>query len=185
MEQLFNLIKNTWGKLDVVINNAGTCTNYRKQTAEFSGEEFEFLVNTNFISAFEVCKRAYPLLLKSDYPSIINISSSAASRVIRTGLAYSASKAALSHLTRYLAVEWGGNGIRANAIEPWYIKTSLTEPMLNNEIAVNKILERTPLKRIGTPEEVAGLTAFLAMPASSYISGQVISACGAATCLLF
>lgn len=183
LDQLFNLIRNTWGKLDTVINNAGTCIS--KKIADSNPEDVENMLNINFKSTFGVSRRAHPLLQKSEYPSIINISSIAASRILKTVFAYSAAKAAVSNFTKAIAVEWGNEGIRANAIEPWYIETELTRPILQNETALKKILDRTPMKKVGKPEDVASLAAFLAMPAASYISGQTIAVCGAASCFMF
>lgn len=172
-----------WGRLDCLVNNAGF--NIRKKTVDFTDEEFEFLLDTNFKSAFQLCRIAYPLLCKSKGASIVNIGSVAGRKIVRTGLPYASAKAALSHLTRYLAVEWATDGIRINSIEPWYIRTELTEPVLNNEKTYSRILERTPAGRVGEPEDIAGLAAFLCMPASSYISGQNISVDGAASEFMF
>lgn len=172
-----------WGRLDCLVNNAGF--NIRKKTVDFTDEEFEFLLDTNFKSAFQLSRLAYPLLCKSKGASIVNIGSVAGRKIVRTGLPYASAKAALSHLTRYLAVEWATDGIRINSIEPWYIRTELTEPVLNNEKTYSRILERTPAGRVGEPEDIAGLAAFLCMPASSYISGQNISVDGAASEFMF
>lgn len=176
-------IKENGGKLDILVNNAGT--NIRKRTTDFEDREVDFLFDTNFKSAYNICKLAYPYLKDSDYPSIINIASLAGKQIVKTGAPYATAKAALSHLTRYLAVEWAKEKIRVNAIEPWYIETPLTKPVLENETAMAKIMDRTPLKRVGTPEEIANTAAFLAMPASSYISGQVIAVDGAAGIYMF
>lgn len=171
------------GGIDCLINNAGT--NIRKRTIEFSDEEFDFLINTNMKAAYEMCRLSFPYLKESASASIVNISSIAGSRIVSTGVPYAMTKAALSHMTRYLATEWGVHGIRANAIEPWYIRTPLTEVILQNEAAVKRIKDKTPLGRFGETEEIAGLAAFLCMPASSYISGQVIAVDGAASVYMF
>ncbi len=170
-------------KLDILVNNAGT--NIRKRTTDFEDSEVNFLFDTNFKSAYNLCKMCYPLLKESNYPSIINIASLAGKQIVKTGAPYATAKAALSHLTKYLAVEWAKDKIRVNAIEPWYIETPLTKPVLENETAMAKILERTPMGRVGMPEEIANTAAFLAMGASSYISGQVIAVDGAAGIYMF
>lgn len=165
--------------IDILINNAGT--NIRKKTMEYASEEIHHLLELNLISSFEMCRLAFEHLKQSDFPSIVNISSIAASNVVKTGSPYAMSKAGLSHLSRYLAVEWGGYGIRVNCIEPWYIRTPLTEGLLSNEKVVETIKNKTPLQRYGEPEEIAGLAAYLCMTSSSYISGQVIAVDGAAS----
>lgn len=181
-DALVNYVSDLWGRLDILVNCAGF--NIRKRTMDYTEDEFGYLFNLNLTSGFEMCRCLYPLLLTSKRASIINVGSVAGSSVVRTGSPYAAAKAGLAHLTRYLAVEWAETGIRVNAIEPWYIKTRLVEPLLSNETALAKILARTPMNRIGIPEEVASLAAFLCMPAASYITGQVISVDGGASSLL-
>jgi Tropinone reductase 1 len=176
--KLIENVESVWGKLDILVNNAGT--NIRKRTMEYSEEEIDFLFRTNYFSALGLCRLAYPLLKKSVFSSIVNISSSAAIQVVRTGAPYASAKAAMTHLTHYLAVEWAPEGIRVNSVEPWYIRTPLTEPVLNNPEAYKKIIDRTPMGRIGEPEDIAAAAAFLAMPASKYITGQNISVDGGA-----
>ncbi|MFP4370407.1 MAG: SDR family oxidoreductase [Bacteroidota bacterium] len=182
-ESLFELINIEFNSLDILINNAGT--NIRKRTEDYDNEELEFLLDTNLKAHFELTREAVKYLEHSDFPSIVNISSSAAVRIVKTGVPYAMSKAALSHMTRYLACEWGPKGIRVNAIEPWYIQTPLTEPVLNNEKAYNKIIERTPMKRIGSVDEISGLAAFLCMMPASYINGECITVDGGALKFLF
>jgi tropinone reductase I len=183
MIKVIDFIKTKWNHLDVLVNNAGT--NIRKQTMEYTDDEFDFLINTNLKSVFRICRMTNELMKNSGDASIINIGSIAGSNIVRTGVPYASSKAALTHLTRYLSVEWANDGIRANCIEPWYIETPLTRPVLEDKEKLTKILEITPMRRIGQPEEISGLAAFLSMSASSYISGQVIAVDGSASNLMF
>lgn len=180
---LIEFVAVEFGSLDVLVNNAGT--NIRKRTMDYTDEEFRFLLETNLISVFDLCKLAYPILKASGKASIVNISSVAASGVVRTGSPYAAGKAGVSHLTKYLAVEWAADGIRANAIEPWYIRTPLTEPVLSNEKAMAKIKDKTPMGRIGEAAEIAGVAAFLCMPGAGYVTGQCIQVDGGASALMF
>ena len=178
--ELFDFVKTKFGSLDILINNAGT--NIRKKTNEYTDDEFDYLFELNYKSVFDLCKLFYPMLSESENASIVNIGSIAGSRVVSSGSIYASAKAALSHLTRYMAVEWATDGIRVNAIEPWYIETPLVEPIISNPEIFNRIIERTPLKRIGKPQEVSSLAAFLCMQGAAYITGQCITIDGGASC---
>jgi len=179
---LISYIKSNYSKIDVLVNNAGT--NIRKSTIDYTDDEIKYLFELNYFAALELSRGLLPLLKSSGNASIINISSISATRIVRSGAIYASAKAALSHLTRYLAVEWAQDGIRTNAIEPWYINTPLVQGIFQNKERYDKIIAQTPMQRIGSPDEVARVAAFLAMDASSYLTGQVISVDGGASCLL-
>ena len=165
-----------WQDLNILVNNVGT--NIRKKTIEYSYDEFEKIFNTNLISTFELCRSFYPLLKNSELASVINISSVAGLTHLRTGSPYGMSKAAMDQLTRNLAVEWAEHNIRVNSIAPWYIDTPLVENLMGDKKYFSEVIQRTPMKRIGKPREVATLAAYLAMDESSYITGQTIAVDG-------
>lgn len=173
---VINEIEEKWGMLDILLNNVGT--NFRKKTEDFSEEAYETVMETNLKSYFDMCRKAYPLLKKSEQGNIVNVASVAGMTSMRTGSPYAMSKAAIIQLTKNLSCEWAEDNIRVNSVSPWYIKTPLTEKVLNNELYYKDIINRTPMKRVGRPEEVASAIAFLCMPASSYITGQNIAVDG-------
>lgn len=174
--KIFRNVEKKWNSFDVLVNNAGF--NIRKKSDEYTEKEYNSVFNTNLKSTFNVSVNSLPFLKKSASPSVINISSVAGLISLKTGSPYAASKAGIIQLTKNLAVEWAVHKIRVNAVAPWYIKTPLTEKLLNDKSYLRSVLNRTPMKRYGKPEEVASVIAFLASDASSYITGQCISVDG-------
>lgn len=179
IENITEIINKQWGALDILVNNAGM--NIRKKTIDYTYDEYEKIIHTNLRSAFELSRQAYPLLIKSKQGNIINISSVAGQTHLRTGAIYGLTKAAMIQLTKNLAGEWAADGIRVNAVAPWYIKTPLAETVLKNKEYYNEVISRTPLQKIGEPEDVAATVAFLCMPAAAFITGQCISVDGGFT----
>lgn len=177
--KLLLAIENKWNALDILVNNAGM--NIRKATLDYSEKEFEAIMGTNLRSSWDLCRILLPMLSRQEQGNIVNISSVAGQTSVRTGVVYGMSKAAMIHMTKYMASEWASYGIRVNAVAPWYINTPLVEDVLKNKDYRKEVISRTPMKRTGRPEEVAAATAFLCMPASSYITGQTISVDGGFT----
>lgn len=186
-EQIFEHVSARQGGLDLLINNVGT--NIRKRAETYTLREYQQIVETNMTSAFDMCRRAHPLLaaaasqavaspVSSPPVAVVNVVSVAGLTHVRSGAPYGMTKAALIQLTRNLAAEWASAGIRVNAVAPWYIWTPLAAPVLENDAYREAVLQRTPLGRIGEAVEVAGVVAFLCMPAASYVTGQCIAVDG-------
>jgi len=176
INKLVNAVSKKWSSVDVLVNNVGF--NIRKKTIDYSTYEVISILNTNLLSAFNLSTRLYPLLRKSGNSAIINVSSVAGLTSLKTGSPYAITKAGLIQLTKNLAVEWAENNIRVNAVAPWYIKTHLTEKLLSDKSFLKSVLNRTPMKRYGKPEEVANVILFLASDAASFITGQCIAVDG-------
>lgn len=170
-----------WDALDILVNNVGS--NIRKPTIEYTLDEYEQVMRTNATSMFELSRLLHPRLKRSGRASIVNIGSVAGSLSVGSSAAYAMSKAAVAHLSRYLAVEWAKDQIRVNAIAPGWVATSLTEKIQQSPLAMQTIAERTPMGRIGRPEEIAAVAAFLCLPVASYLTGAVIPVDGAMSAL--
>ncbi|KAL2488957.1 Tropinone reductase-like protein [Forsythia ovata] len=160
------------GKLNILINNVGT--NIRKPMIDFTAEEVSILMSTNFESSFHMCQLSYPLLRASGAGSVVFTSSVSGFLSLKYMSVHAATKGAINQLTKSLACEWAKDNIRTNAVAPWYIRTSMVEQVLSNKEYLEEVYDRTPMRRLGDPIEVSSLVAFLCLPASSYITGQII-----------
>ena len=173
---VFDWVADLDAPVSLLINNAGG--NLPAATLAYDSEGYRAIFEQNLFSAFEMCRLAHPHLVEHGNAAIVNVGSVSGAVHVRTGSPYGMTKAALHQLTRNLAVEWAVDGIRVNAVAPWYIRTQRSEPALADPDYLEEVLERTPLKRIGEPEEVAAAVAFLCLPAAGYITGQVLAVDG-------
>ena len=162
--------------LHVLVNNAGG--NLTRPALDYGEDQWRGIFETNLFSAFELCRAAHPQLARHATSSIVNIGSVSGITHVRSGAPYGMSKAALHQMTRNLAVEWAEDGVRVNCVAPWYIRTRRTSVKLSDPDYLDEVLQRTPMGRVGEPEEVASVVAFLCMPASSYVTGECIAVDG-------
>ena len=174
--EIFDWVEDLGEGLNVLVNNAGT--NVRRAAMDYAVDEWRQVFETNLFAAFELSRFAFPLLSRHASSCIVNVGSVSGLTHVRTGAAYGMSKAALHQLTRNLACEWAEDGVRVNAVAPWYIRTRRTSDALAQPEYYEEVIERTPMRRVGEPEEVAGAVAFLCLPASSYVTGECIAVDG-------
>jgi tropinone reductase I len=173
---VFDWVADLESPVSILVNNAGG--NTPKATLDYEEAEYRAIFEQNLFSAYEMCRLAHPHLGQHANAAIVNVGSVSGITHVRTGSPYGMSKAALHQLTRNLAAEWAIDGIRVNAVAPWYIRTQRSEPALADSDYLDEVLDHTPLRRIGEPEEVAAAIAFLCLPAASYITGQVLAVDG-------
>jgi len=162
------------GPIDIVINNSGVAVTRR--AAEVEEADYDEVMDTNLRGAFFVAQAAGRSMMAARRPGrIINIASAAGLRPLAQISVYSMSKAAVIHMTRSLALEWGRHGINVNAVCPGYIETEINRDYWKTD-GGQKLMNMLPRKRVGQPEDLDGLVLLLASDASGFINGAVIAA---------
>jgi NAD(P)-dependent dehydrogenase (short-subunit alcohol dehydrogenase family) len=162
-----------FGRLDILVNNAGIAPdNLAEKVTE---KDFDRTIAINLKGTFFACQAAGRVMIQQNSGCIINMSSQAAFAALPTESVYCMTKAAISHLTKCLAVEWGKYNINVNAVAPTFIHTPGTQPALADPEFRQDVIDRiAALHRIGEPIEVAGAVVFLASPAASLITGHTL-----------
>lgn len=174
-ETLVNDVVKEFGTVDICVNNAGISKD--NLLLRMTPEQWQEVINVNLTSVYNMTKQVIKPMMKAKSGSIINMSSIVGMRGNAGQASYAASKAGIIGFTKSVAHELGSRNIRCNAIAPGFIETDMTEYLKEGE-ASKVLLQKIPLGRFGSSDEIANTTLFLASGMSSYITGQVISACG-------
>ncbi|XP_010037803.2 tropinone reductase homolog At5g06060 [Eucalyptus grandis] len=167
------------GKLNILVNNAATVV--LKGVLDHTLEDCSYVLKANLESPYHLCQLAHPLLKASGDGNIVFLSSIAGEVALPALSIYSASKGAINQLTKNLACEWAKDNIRINTVAPGPVKTTIAKPEPEIKEKFLKMLARMPLHRLGEPNEISSVVAFLCLPAASYVTGQVISVDGGYT----
>lgn len=172
MQPLVDRIVEGLGRIDTLVNVAGV--NRRKRSEAVTEEDFDFIMGTNFRGAFFLSQVVGRHMIQRGQGNQINVVSLNNHGPLPWVLPYAASKAALGHMTRVLAMEWGPHGIRVNAIAPGFILTDLSKKLWSDPMMQEWNTANTPLRRLGKPDDMAGTAVFLASEASAFMTGQIL-----------
>ena len=174
-ETMVNDVIKEFGTIDVLVNNAGISRD--NLLLRMSAEQWDEVMNTNLKSVFNMTKQTIRTMMKARSGSIINMSSIIGMRGNAGQSSYAASKAGIIGFTKSIAAELGSRNIRCNAIAPGFVETDMTHYLKEGD-AAKDFLNKIPLGRFGSTEEIANVALFLASELSSYVTGQVVSTCG-------
>ncbi|MEW6332990.1 MAG: SDR family NAD(P)-dependent oxidoreductase [Thermodesulfobacteriota bacterium] len=171
-----------WGRIDLLVNNAGGALNTPHRLAEIEERHWDLVVNVNLKGAFLCCQQAIPAMVKQGKGAVVNMSALAGHwRASLAGVQYTAAKAGIEGLTRQLAYDFGPSGVRVNAIAPTVTMTGDRIKGLwddKGQEEKERIFNQIPLRRLGTMEEIGAAVVFLASDESSYITGITLDICG-------
>lgn len=171
LDRLVAQTERTLGPIDILVCNAGINPHFGPM-AEATDEEYDAIMRVNLRSVVQLTKRVAPSMVARRDGAITLISSLSGLRGNGKIGVYALSKAAIAQHARNLAVEYGPANVRVNAISPGLIRTQFAGPILDNPVGLAKRLERTPLRRVGTPEDIAGAAVFLASAAGAFVTGH-------------
>ncbi len=176
LEHVLSEAAGAFGKVDILVNCAGTTK--RAPTLDFSEDDWNSIIDTNLTGTLRACQVFGRHMLERASGNIINIASLSTYVALHEVAAYSASKAAVGSLTKSLAVEWSSRGVRVNAIAPGVFRTALNHKLLDETDRGREFLLRTPMRRFGNVDELAGAAIFLASDAASFVTGEILTVDG-------
>jgi NAD(P)-dependent dehydrogenase (short-subunit alcohol dehydrogenase family) len=171
LEKLLEASLATFKKVDILVNSAGRTK--KGPTLDFCEPDWNTIMDTNLTGTLRACQIFGRHMIERHTGSIINIASLASDVALFEVAAYCASKAAVTSLTKSLAIEWARHGVRVNAIAPGVIPTPLNQKLLDGTPRGQEFLTRIPMRRFGTPEEIAGAAVYLASDVASYVTGEM------------
>jgi NAD(P)-dependent dehydrogenase (short-subunit alcohol dehydrogenase family) len=172
LQNLLDECLNAFGRVDILVNSAGVTK--RTPTLDVPEDEWNWIMETNLTGTLRACQVFGKQMVEQKYGRIINIASLSTFVALYEVAAYAASKAAVASLTKSLAIEWSQHGVNVNAIAPGVFKTALNTQLLESTERGREFLTRTPMKRFGKVEELAGAAVFLASDAASFVNGEVL-----------
>lgn len=170
IHHLFSIIREEFGRLDVLVNNAGA--NVTKPALEVTEEDWDYINDVNIKGLFFSCQEAAKMMKEQGAGKIINISSVGGVKPYKRLAPYTATKAAVIHLTKSLAAEWARYGIHVNSIAPGLISTEINKAEMENKTWLEGAVKAIPLRRLGVPKDISQIALYLVSEASDYITGQ-------------
>jgi NAD(P)-dependent dehydrogenase (short-subunit alcohol dehydrogenase family) len=171
---LLRFAENEFGRLDILVNNAGIAL--RRPTLELSLADWEKVIDVNLNAVFLCARAAGRTMVAAGRGAIVNVASmmGLSGGGLYPNLSYQSSKGGVVNLTRALAVEWAGQGVRVNAVAPTWVKTELTQGLFEDPALMARVMAVTPLQRVAEPEDVAQAIVFLASDKAAMITGHTL-----------
>ncbi len=171
-DRVVQTVISRFGRIDTLVNVAGV--NRRKPALEISEDDYDFIMNINLRGAFLLSQAVGRHMVQQGSGSQINVSSLTNDRPLKNVSPYAMSKAALSQMTRALALEWGPYGVRVNALAPGFVLTDLTQKLWSDADMQAWNRANTPQQRLGQPQDMVGTAIFLASSAAAFMTGQIL-----------